>query len=52
MVAFIPDPQTLLDGGGADGIRQARATRSLTRRRLSLSTGQHATHKHFINLLR
>jgi endonuclease/exonuclease/phosphatase (EEP) superfamily protein YafD len=47
MIAFMPEPQTLLMVVAAGRQRQAGGDRSLARRRLAEVGRQHAAHDHF-----
>ena len=48
----MPEPQTLLIGGGAGGVGQSGAARGLARRRLTLSGRQHVAHEHLVDAFR
>ena len=51
IVAFMPEPQTLLMVVAPVGVRQAGAARGLARRRLALAGRQHVAHEHLVDPL-
>ena len=51
MIAFMPEPQTLLMVVQPAEVGQAGAERGLARRRLAEAGRQHAAHDHFVDLV-